>query len=136
MKSSVWFAAGLGLLAACSSSEIKSGPDRTRAAVEQYLRANLPAPAGYEPVRWGSPKAYTRRDSTKRAGEALLTSTARQDRVNGYALIDAAGADTASVVLGTQISHTYRRKDAAGTVALDSGTFVVYKDGRVMPPKR
>ena len=158
--------------AGCQSSpshpEAAATPtDTTQQAVAAYIKANNAAFAGYEPVRWGRPAAYTKMSEAaikgvvamKNFDDALVprnqamadykASLARHDapakteaikalygKANKYndSLLLIANSfigvkDTTR--LGTEVVHTYRAKNQAGTVVLDSATFVVYPSGKV-----
>ena len=157
-----------------SSPQATTGPasagqptDSLQQAVATYIKANQTAFAGYEPVRWGAPAAYTKLNEAaikgvvamKNFDDALVprnqaladykASLARHDspaktaaimakygKANKYndSLLLIANSfigvkDTTR--LGTQLTHTYRTKNPAGTLVLDSATFVVYPTGKV-----
>lgn len=136
-------------------------------AVTAYIKANPANFAGYAPVRWSAPNAYTKMSEAAIAGvvamqafddaltprnkaladykaalarhdaparvEAIKARYGKANKYNDSLLAIANGiiGTTDTTRLGTQIGHTYRTKNPAGAVVLDSATFVVYRDGKV-----
>ncbi|RZJ86803.1 MAG: hypothetical protein EOO60_12995 [Hymenobacter sp.] len=141
--------------------------DSIQQAVATYIKANEAAFAGYEPVRWGPPAAYTKMNEAaikgvvamKNFDDALVPRNQALDNYKASLARHDAPAKTAAIMakygkankyndsllliansfigvkdttrLGTQLVHTYRTKNATGTVVLDSATFVVYPKGKV-----
>ncbi|RYF50564.1 MAG: hypothetical protein EOO38_05355 [Cytophagaceae bacterium] len=123
-------------------------------AVVASLKKTLDDPASYQPVRWGSPKAWRKDDANRIDLDSLkeranifydLLKSERNARVVSESEFDKTAAilrqlqrkqdsllHTADTTrLGVVLSHAYRAKNKMGAIRLDSARFLVYKNGSV-----
>ena len=143
MKSaSLFLLIGSALLASCNSSERQA-----KAAVSEYVSSGLGEPGYYRPEEF-TIRPYTRKDSVAYAAQlaelaaAADTVTFRDEagRILPRATTAAATKAQPSAKLAsdptpiaTYVRHTYREQSKTGRTTRDSGEYIVYPSGDVIP---
>jgi len=143
MKSALLFLLlGSACLTSCNSTERQA-----EAAVSEYVSSGLGEPGYYRPGKF-TMRPYTRKDSVAYAVQ-LAKLTAAVDTVTfrdeaGHVLPRAAKSMASQEVpsaklaadatpIATYVFHSYREQSKTGRTTRDSGEFIVYPDGNVVP---